>query len=382
MSVFERYPKTTLSIVLFLLILAIDILAATLFSAVGLYKPQLKIERYYRVQNEIYHHTLAANITHSDAIWGALGYKVNTNSLGFKDSRSRTISLKKKNHRILLIGDSFTEGIGYAHDDTFAGILENELNKDRKIDVLNAGVSSYSPIIYLRKTQYLINSGFEFDHLVVFIDISDIENEAKHYTFDDNGNVVDRPTNKSNELDERLKRFIAEDTILLSSLRVLIRKLKKTDKPRKLTDSLNIYGGLWTVNEDVYNDYGKKGLTLAKKHMTTLAELLEKHKIKLTIVVYPWPDQIFNNDLNSKQVEFWYQWSKNNNVNFINLFPTFINANESKKVIEKYFITGDVHWNKSGHKLVAKSVFPKLWENIPCDYLKHPISINCGKYTH
>ena len=108
---------------------------------------------------------------------------MNTNSLGFKDSQSRTVPLKKNNPRILLIGDSFTEGIGYAHNDTFAGILEKKL-ETKNIEVFNAGVSSYSPIIYLRKTQFLIDKGFEFDHLAVFIDISGIEDEAKNYTFD------------------------------------------------------------------------------------------------------------------------------------------------------------------------------------------------------
>ena len=360
MSVFEKHPKKTLSILLFIFIVIVDISAAALFSSIGLYKPQFKIERYYRVQNQFFHHSLAPNMNHSDAKWGKLGYNINTNSLGFKDSHPRNIPLKKKSPRMLIIGDSFTEGLGYAHKDTFAGIIEEKL-KTKNIEVFNAGVSSYSPIIYLRKTQYLIEKGFEFDHLVVFIDLSDIEDEAVHYKFDKNKNVVSRASSKENELDERLKRFITEHTILLSNLRILIRKLKsKKENKRDFTSALNARRGLWTINEDVFNDYGKEGLKLAGQHMSTLSNLLKKHNIKLSVAVYPWPDQIFNKDLNSKQVSYWQQWTKNNNANFINLFPTFINSTEPKKTIKDYFIFGDVHWNKEGHKLIAESTLPQL----------------------
>lgn len=355
-SLFEKHPKLTLTLLLFIFIVLLDILAASLFSALGLYSPQFKIERYYRLENKIYHHTLAKNISHSDAKWGPIGYRVNTNSLGFKDNQPRKVPLKKQDQRLLIIGDSFTEGLGYEHNDTFVGIIDKELN-NKNIEVFNAGVSSYSPIIYYRKTKDLIEQGFEFDHLLVLIDISDIENEARHYTLDENGNVVNKTTAKSNELDERIKRFITENTIILSNLRILIRKLRnRNKKQRKFEDSLNVYGGMWTVDQGVYDDYGKEGISSAKKYMTMLAKLLQKNNIKLSVAVYPWPDQIFHKDLNSKQVKIWKNWSNKHNADFINLFPKFINNTEGREIINDYFILGDVHWNKEGHKLIAKSL--------------------------
>ncbi|MDH5387056.1 MAG: hypothetical protein OEY06_01255 [Gammaproteobacteria bacterium] len=360
MTVFERYPKTTLSTLFITFLLIIDIGAAALFSSIGLYKPQYKIESYYRIENEIFHHTLAANITNAKAQWGPiLGYEVNTNSLGFKDSQPRKISLEKTNHRILLMGDSFTEGVGYAYNDTFAGILDKNL-KNKNIEVLNAAVSSYSPIIYYRKTQYLINKGLEFDHMVVFVDISDIEDEAKNYIINEDGNVISK---RAGKLNYKLKRFITENTIILSNIRILLRKSKNSVKAvnePKFDDVINAPRSLWTINDGIYNDYGKKGLKLAEQHMTMLANLLKTNNIKLTIVVYPWPDQIWHKDLESKQVIFWQNWSKEHNADFINLFPTFINASNPKKTIEDYFIFGDFHWNKKGHNLIAESILPQL----------------------
>jgi len=358
MSLFEKHPKKTSFILIFILVIGIDLLAAALFTSTGIYKPQHEIEKLYRIKHENFHHTLASKITYPNARWGPNIYTINTNSLGFKDKKPRDISLKKSNERILIIGDSLTEGIGYEYRDTFAGIIDKKL-KEKNIDVLNAGVSSYSPIIYLRKVQHLLDKGLEFNHLIVFLDISDIEDESTQYMFDANNNVIYQPNAKYLNPGNKIKQFFDEKTILISTIRKLIQKEKK-EKTIKLEQALNLNRGLWSIKENVYNDYAEKGLKQANKHMTMLATLLKNKNIKLTLAVYPWPDQIFYKDLNSIQVSYWKKWAQKNNTAFINLFPIFINSTDPKEIIKKYYILGDVHWNKEGHKLVAKSVLPQL----------------------
>lgn len=362
-SVFERYPKTTTTIIILFLVLVMDILAAQILSAVGLYHPQYKIERYYRIQHDAYHHTLAKNIAHSDARWGPIGYRVDTNSLGFKDRSDRKVALETNEQRIVFLGDSFTEGVGYEYDQTFVGLIDRSMQA-RNIGVLNAAVSSYSPIIYLRKTEYLINDvGLKFDHLIVFIDISDIEDEAIHYEFDEQGSIVDAATSKSNEFDEQVKRFITEETILLSNLRIFFRKLKKSNKNynnKKIEDGLNVFRGMWTYDDAAYQQYGKKGIQLALEHMGKLSSLLKQHNIKLSVAVYPWPDQIMYGDVNSRQVTLWKSWASDHDVEFINLFPAFMTDEKAEDIIRRYYILGDVHWNKAGHELVAKNTLKYL----------------------
>ena len=76
------------------------------------------------------------------------------------------------------MGDSFTEGGLLDYTDTFVGRIDSDLG-EKKIEVLNAGVSSYSPIIYWRKIKYLIEDmKLKFDEVVVFIDISDPYDET------------------------------------------------------------------------------------------------------------------------------------------------------------------------------------------------------------
>ena len=357
-NIFERHPKKTLSILILIGFVLCDILLAKVLMTTGIYTPQKKIEQYYRIKDPVFHHTLKKNIEHSDAVWGAMGYKIYTNSLGFKDKTSRNVTLKAQKKRVVFIGDSFTEGVGFNYEQSFVGLIGKELEK-KDIKILNAGVSSYSPIIYYRKIKHYIDTvGLDFDQLVLFLDISDIQDEAMSYTFDDSENVIGHPLSKENEPEEKVKRFITDHTILLSNLRILIRKLKKkapiTREP-KVEDTINGYRSLWTINNDAYNEYGKQGISLAITRMNMLVALLKKKNIKLTLVVYPWPDQIWHKDLNSKQVVIWNEWANKNNAEFINLFPYFINELKPMEVLEKYFILGDIHWNAKGHKLVADS---------------------------
>lgn len=355
---FERHPKITIGLIIFLATVVVDIVAANVLIALNLYTPQRKIETYYRIKHDVYHHSLAPNISYSEGRWGPIGYRIDTNSLGFKDRSARQVPLSSDKYRIVFIGDSFTEGAGIEYKDTFVGIVDSRLS-EKHIETLNAAVSSYSPIIYLRKVEHLLNDvQLDFDHLVVLLDLSDIIDDAKVYTYDELGNVV---LQSPPGLDESIKHFITENTVLLSNLRILMRKLKKSTRREKtIQDALNRYRGLWTIDANAYEEYAKAGLAKSAGYMDELSGLLKDHGIKLSIAVYPWPDQIVHRDLRSRQVQFWEDWAGRHGVQFINLFPVFISDRAPNAVIEQFFIKGDVHWNKAGHALVAD----RLWDQL------------------
>jgi len=101
-----------------------------------------------RIYNPVYDHGLAAGFDGFD-VWGEARYRLITDSLGFKDTSTREVPLKSASRRILLIGDSFTEGIGQPFENTFAGLLAQEgAKRSGRVEFLNAGVASYSPTIY------------------------------------------------------------------------------------------------------------------------------------------------------------------------------------------------------------------------------------------
>jgi lysophospholipase L1-like esterase len=366
-SPFERHPVLTLILTVLSVVVLLDFGAAALLKALGRFSPSYysarQSEQNYRKADPVLHHALIPKVDFDWAVWGNDRYHIHTNSLGFKDRSTREVSLMPAGQRLLFIGDSFTEGVGIEYEQTAVGRLDRHF-ASRRTEVLNAGVVSYSPIIYLRKTRQLLEDvGLRFDRLVVFIDPSDIENEALAYAFDPDGNVVSGrglsgAGNTRDPSDARgwnLREFITAHTVLLGRVRNLsawLRSSWRSDSAR-WRESLNQRLAMWTVDDELYQEYGVEGLRIAADHMTELKSLLDSYGIALTIAVYPWPDQIWRRDLESRQVRAWRDWAGRHDSQFIDLFPTFVDESDPEQTIRRYFIAGDVHWNAAGHARVA-----------------------------
>ncbi len=324
----------------------------------------------YVISNTSYHHTLKKNYVFNQKYQNQ-SVKIYTNSLGFKDIRVRDIKKKIENKRFIFIGDSHTEGVSVKFEDTFVGLIGKSLKKNN-IEILNAGVQSYSPIIYWKKTKDLIeNKKLSFDHLIVFLDISDLDDEQNYYELDKYKNVVFRKTrdqygnliNINNY--EKFKLILRRHTFFtytfLSLVKNLIKKYNNSHHPWEAYIDENYFKASWTSkNKDEYS----KGLSLMIKYMDDLYKLCNEKNIKLTIAVYPLPYQIWHEDLNSVQVKAWENFSKERDIQFINIFPLFVKENISRKkkleVLNQYFFKYDVHPNKSGHKLLSESFIKKF----------------------
>ncbi len=306
-----------------------------------------------RIPHHYYHHCLRP-MTESEAVWGNNTYIIRTNSLGFKDADMRCVELKTDMRRTLFMGDSFTEGIGYDFEETFVGLL-SQRTKDH-IEILNAGVVSYSPKTYYLKTEYLIKKGLEFDEIVIMLDISDIQDEIIYEYF--------TPSEKPDylkKIDIRLSNYSYSYRHLF---RNILKRLLSSDNE---TDISEIFQGTlpdrgsWSYDDEVFHDWGKRGLALAGLNMENLIALCKEKGIKPVIAVYPWPAQIMNDSSESRQVVFWEQFCKAEGIDFINLFPYFF-VEDSHKTVVKYFIEGDDHWNAKGHKYIAELLFEKWFE--------------------
>jgi hypothetical protein len=147
------------------------------------------------IRHKTFHHHLLSNSTEIQGGGLHPKFKVITNSLGFRDSKIREINLKKKN-RIVFIGDAFTFGELLDYKYTVPGLADIYFS-EKGIEVLNAAVSSYSPSIYYYKTKFFIEQGLKFSNLVVFVDISDIEDEAVRYVVDEQNQSVKDQQNQS-----------------------------------------------------------------------------------------------------------------------------------------------------------------------------------------
>ncbi len=366
-----KYQWFTIIISNLVLLLMLDITAGLIYKKINGnswyydWKEGPTEKNLLRIKSNIYHHDLAKNANEKDSTWGDTTYTTKTNSLGFRDRINRKIPLKTEKKRLVFIGDSVTEGLGLNYEDTFVGLIENALKE--KHSILNAGVTSYSPIIYWKKIDYLINKvGLQFDELIVYLDVSDIQDEASIYKLNDSGVA----SGFKGAVSERKKilqsELIKENTILWAWLRSL-RKKEKPAIPREsifskketqtYENSINLHRGSWTFDENIYKEYGEKGLNLSAIYMENLLETLKANDIKMTLAIYPWPGQIFYDNVNSKHAVFWENWAKKNKVKFVNHFiDFFLSKNEfgAIKTIEKYYILGDVHLNTKGNILIKE----------------------------
>lgn len=339
-------------------------------------------ERFHRVYSPIYHHGLLPNRRVYRAQWSDRPYAFSTNSLGFKDYEVRDVPSASEATRLVMVGDSFTEGAGFAFSQTFSGRLDSSL-REQGIEVFNAGVVSYSPAIYYRRIKHLIDEqGFQFDELVVFLDISDIYEEANSVRLDEHDRVIDRelgPTGyRLRVASEAVRTFLKQSSLMYRFISELNRQ-RKSSVTRKNTptirclDALAVVdgdvrrvrqgvvlerlmtpGSSWTFDEDIFQQWGERGLQTAATNLGRLHDLAQEHEISMTLVVYPWPAQIFRRDLDSRQVSFWRSWADSRGVPFLNLFPAFIDGSDPLETYASYFIPCDVHWNAAGHEYVAQ----------------------------
>jgi hypothetical protein len=359
-SIFERNPRKTLAALILVAVGGTDLAFTGVYHWLSP-RPAARGQTGLRIRSDVFHHGFQPLASVRD-IWGSRLTEYRINSLGLRDTSARQVPLRSTRRRLLFIGDSFTEGIGVAYDETFVGRIARVL-EPAGVEVFNAGCASYSPVIYYRKVRWLLDEGFRFDNLVVFIDMGDPQDEVTYY-LDGDGNVASDELRRLREERENIRyplprflhdltvrKFLKRNTIGLFALYELMEQAVRNEDRRD---------GLWTADPRLFEQFGREGLTRARGNMDLLADLVRKHGIRLTVAVYPWPDQIRRNDLQSLQVSVWKQWASDRGVEFLDYFPRFVDPARREEILAHDFIRGDIHWNEAGHQVVADG-FLESW---------------------
>ena len=87
-------------------------------------------------------------------------------------------------------------------------------------------------------------------------------------------------------------------------------------------------------------------------------ELLQKNDIKMSVGIYPWPAQILYDNSQSKIVKLMNNFCVNKCEFFFNNFTDFFNEiifTDKEKIISKYYIEDDVHFNSLGNEKIFKN---------------------------
>ena len=115
--------------------------------------------------------------------------------------------------------------------------------------------------------------------------------------------------------------------------------------------------GEWLYDQNKI--FSKNNVTNSLKknsnNVERIIKLAKENNSKVNFVLYPWPGHLHKMKINNKYNKFWTNFLENKDINLINLnfhFFNLLETNDSKKIIFKYYIKGDVHFNIQGHKYI------------------------------
>jgi len=353
------------------IVLVLGIVLAIDFSARRLYL-FFRGTKHGRVAHPVYDHGLRPNTKWIDK-YGNLRTPYFVNSFGFRDGHVREVSPASNHPRILLIGDSFCEGIGISWEATFSGQLQKTL-ASKGIEILNAGVVSYTPTLALAKIKFLWEKrGLRFGRLILFLDMSDIRDEL-FYQIEEDGRVRPVPygpfASKAGwgiwveQFGEFSENSLEPNFVLLGAisrnLKILLRKISKKELgARGALTYLPEFIRYWEKESAPDRAIAAQGIEKIQASLRQLQKYLQERNIPMTLVIYPYPSYAASRRDETQYQKMWKDWARQNQMDLIDLFPEF--AGESAQ--SSLYIPGDSHWNEAGHQRVADALSSR-WEAI------------------
>lgn len=271
----------------------------------------------------------------------------------------------KKN--IFIFGDSFTYGVGIDYDKTFVGLLENN---NKNYNFYNFGVGSYSPSVYLYKFKKILNEGIYPEKIIIFLDLSDVLDEAERWIYDERYNTVKLKTDyiyqNSLKKEKFLKRNFKIMTNISSYFNFKIRNLREKTKIRFTNNrkiKRSIQGSFtYTKKEKLDQNYWKKntfdkGINNLKNRLQQISRISKKNNVELFVTIYPWGETLEFGQEKFNWSNFIEEFCINNNCKTIDAIPVFQkykkeNINWSTDL---YFLN-DEHFNKKGANLLFETV--------------------------
>lgn len=284
-----------------------------------------------------------------------------------RDASSREVAVgKPPGGRILLLGDSYIDGVGLDFSETLAAQLAEAL-AGSGVEVLNGGVASFCPtLIEARLRSWVEKDGLEFDLAVVFIDLSDTDNELR-YQQDSAGYFLpeDSPefAHEVAAVEQRelwfrqwLQTKVERNFVLFGAM---VRNLRQVYERLGSPGSATPYVfSEWPSYRGPLEPWIQKSLRRQAAAMDRLLGMCGRQKAPVVIVVYPWLEQIHRGETHNRHSEFWREWAQARHVPFFSLYPLFASLRGS---IEEYHLEErDGHWSRQGHAVVARELLQFL----------------------
>jgi lysophospholipase L1-like esterase len=348
--------------------------------------------------------------------WGGRTIPLYTNSLGWKDARpGRVVEKEPAGERIVFLGDSFTEGVGFPQEETVSGLVGRALGPGFEVE--NAGRISYSPLLEYQRLKKFFRSGHRAGTVVLLHDISDVLDELGYgarYQFAADG----EPERFRGMRYQPLMRWVYNHSALVRALRRAagseapaatppesVRSIDPADLRAILFPASGIISkeaflaihpaahkvlrANWMGHPPSLNGWAREGLASSFGNLLRIRKLAAAHGARLLVVIYPWPQHLYTREdpalyaaLEERFPGWFYErefiYGKNpgprvsvyqreierfcraNGIPFLDLTPDFAAAPDWPGL----FFAGDVHFDAPGNRLSAEKIAERLGEGL------------------
>lgn len=363
-----------------LLILSVSSLVCLLIleGAVRLIEPRDVLRERFERNDPVFHHRFIPN---TSGYWKTQEFNPHyaINSLGLRD-REISKTKPKGTKRVLLLGDSFTEGNGVEVNEAFPArvqALVDNAGLSIRWEVFNAGEGSYSPLLhYLLLEKQLID--LEPDLVILNLDLSDLYDDIQYTklaTFDASG----KPTAARAEPERKpgpwyvqaiysFKDFLKEHTRLYNFVRRYVAPLFAA-RP-EASDDVRV--DKYAMIRDGYDLGDGSAWSLSFGYIEMVRDLLAARGVPLWLTVYPYGHQVSPREWHKGRV-FWSfeqnrvystapqkqleQLGRSRGIPVVNMTNDFLER--SKTVFPLYFAL-DGHFLPAGHAVAAEAIFREL----------------------
>lgn len=297
--------------------------------------------------------------------------------------------------RVLMLGDSFTFGVGVNDGETFCDLVQRRLDQRQAgVEIINAGLGSYSPLLHYLALRDLYLP-LDPDAVVLWFDFGDLQNDFwyernvrrgpggepaacdPNYTDGrfDRGRYLREHFALAKYINNKLFRTIQKAQILgwrrylLIALRggsakAAIANLKGQE--RRHTDPLH-YDQLLMIRDRAYLPEIERHWQRTGGYILMIRDLLKARGVPLVLAAYPYGVQVGPDQWGKGRTAFGFEpgityddpfpfelmagFAREHGIPFLTTAPAFAAARQ-----EPLFYDWDGHFTPRGHQVIADAL--------------------------